>query len=58
VQVHHEEGVASRIDPELCADIREGTGEALIGERIGQPLSRESTLILLSRALAASCRRD
>jgi hypothetical protein len=46
VQVHHDEGVANRIDPESCADVREGTGEALTGERTGQPLSRESTLIL------------
>src|SRR3979411_2266595 len=46
VQVHHDEGVANRIDPESCADAREGIGEALTGERIGQPLSRESTLIL------------
>src|SRR6266404_2387875 len=46
VQVHHDEGVANRIDPESCADTREGFGEALTGERIGQPLSRESTLIL------------
>src|SRR3984893_2645189 len=46
VQVHHDEGVANRIDPESCADAREGLGEALTGERIGQPLSRESTLIL------------
>src|ERR1700693_3973964 len=46
VQVHHDEGVANRIDPESCADTREGIGEALTGERIGQPLSRESTLIL------------
>src|ERR1019366_5158837 len=44
VQVHHDEGVANRIDPESCADAREGISEALIGERIGQPLSRESTL--------------
>src|ERR1700752_192483 len=44
VQVHHDEGVANRIDPESCADTREGIGEALTGERIGQPLSRESTL--------------
>ena len=44
MQVHHDEGVANRIDPESCADAREGTGEALTGERIGQPLSRESTL--------------
>ena len=44
MQVHHDEGVANRIDPESCADAREGIGEALTGERIGQPLSRESTL--------------
>src|ERR1700734_2515111 len=46
VQVHHDEGLANRIDPESCASTREGIGEALTGERIGQPLSRESTLIL------------
>jgi hypothetical protein len=40
VQVHHDEGLANRIDPESCADAREGIGEALTGERIGQPLSR------------------
>jgi hypothetical protein len=40
VQVHHDEGVANRIDPGSCADAREGIGEALTGERIGQPLSR------------------
>ena len=45
MQVHHDEGVANRIDPESCAADREGIGEALTGERIGQPLSRESTLI-------------
>jgi hypothetical protein len=39
VQVHHDEGVANRIDPESCANTREGIGEALTGERIGQPLS-------------------
>ena len=41
VQVHHDEGVANRIDPESCADAHEGIGEALTGERIGQPLSRD-----------------
>ena len=48
MQVHHDEGVANRIDPESCADAREGIGEALTGERIGRPWSRES--ILFSRA--------
>ena len=41
MEVHYDEGVANRIDPESCADAREGIGEALTGERIGQPLSRE-----------------
>lgn len=45
VQVHRDEGVANRIDPESCAVAREGNSEALTGERIGQPLSRESFLI-------------
>ena len=43
MQVHHDEGVASRIDPESCAAACEGSSEALTGERTGQPLSREST---------------
>jgi hypothetical protein len=41
VQVHYDEGVATHIDPEPCAHVREGLGEASVGERIGQPLSRE-----------------
>jgi len=45
VQVHHDEGVANRIDPESCAVACEGISVALTGERTGQPLSRESTLI-------------
>ena len=46
MRVRRDEGVAIRIGPEPCAGIREGVGEASAGERIGQPLSRESTLIL------------
>ena len=45
MQVHHDEGIANRIDPESCAAAREGNSEALTGERAGQPLSRESTLV-------------
>jgi hypothetical protein len=45
VQVPYDEGVANHIGPESCADIREGVGEALTGERTGQPLSRENDLI-------------
>ena len=42
MRVHYGEGVAIRIGPEPCVGIREGVGEASVGERIGQPLSRES----------------
>ena len=45
MQVRYDEGVATRTGPKPCAVTREGDGEASAGERIGQPLSRESTLI-------------
>ena len=45
MQVPCDKGVAIHIGPESCAVAREGLSEALTGERIGQPLSRESTLI-------------
>jgi hypothetical protein len=41
VKVHYDEGLARHIGPEPCAGIREGVGEASVGDRIGQPLSRE-----------------
>lgn len=44
MQVHYDEGVATHIGPESCGGIREDVVEALTGERIGQPLSRESTI--------------
>ena len=45
MQVHYDEGVANRIEPEPCAGIREGVGEASAGGRAGQPLSRDRKLI-------------
>jgi hypothetical protein len=45
VQVLCSEGVATHTGPEPCVRVREGTGEASAGERIGQPLSRERNLI-------------
>ena len=44
MEVHYDEGVATHVDPEPCAGIREDAGEASAGERIGQPLSRERVL--------------
>src|ERR1700680_4674270 len=43
------EGVANRIDPESCADTREGIGEALTGERIGQQVFRDVKIGLVER---------
>jgi hypothetical protein len=48
VQVRCTEGLANHSDPESCAGIGDGVGEALTGERAGQPLSCER---LLSRVL-------
>ena len=42
MQVHCDEGAAVHIGPEPCVVVREGRGEASAGDRIGQPLSRES----------------
>jgi hypothetical protein len=44
VQVLRNEGVAIHIGPKPCTGLREDVGEASAGERIGQPLSRESDL--------------
>ena len=52
MQVHHDEGVANRIDPESCAVAREGLGEALTGDRIGQPLSPVMNIVLGADALS------
>ena len=46
MKVHYDEGVANHIGPEPCAGVREDTGEASAGDRIGQPLSREIDVIL------------
>ncbi len=52
MQVHYGEGVAIHTDPESCAVYREVYGEALTGERAGQPLSRETILIQDADAVA------
>ena len=45
MQVHYGEGVANHTDPESCAAYCEVCGEALTGERAGQPLSHDRKLI-------------
>jgi len=54
VQVRCNEGVAIRIGPEPCVGIREGDGEASAGERTGQPLSRENSIVLGADALESA----
>ena len=41
MKVHCGEGVAIHVALDPCADVREDVGEASVGERIRQPLSRE-----------------
>lgn len=41
VQVHYDEGAVTDIGPEPSVHAREGLGEASVGGRIGQSLSRE-----------------
>jgi hypothetical protein len=45
VRVPYDEGVANRIGPEPCTGVRKGTGEASVGDCIGQPSSRERPMI-------------
>ena len=45
MQVPANEGIAIHVVPESCTGVREATSEALTGVSIGQPLSRERTLI-------------
>src|SRR5215471_13662503 len=44
VQVPCDEGIANHIGPKPCAGTREGDGEASVGVRAGQPLSRDRKL--------------
>jgi len=44
VQVHCDEGVATHVAPDPWAVLREDDCEASVGERIGQPLGRESVI--------------
>ena len=52
MEVRYDEGVAIRIGPEPCVGTREGVGEASVGERIGQPWSRESKIVSGADAVA------
>ena len=50
MKVSYSEDIASHADPEPCVHSRKVVREALVGERVGQVLSRESRL-------TSGCRR-
>ena len=51
MKVRRDEGVVTRIGPEPCVSIREGTGEASAGVRTGRPSSREIRNVLGADAI-------
>ena len=57
MQVRYGEGAAIYIDPESCAGICEGAGEALTGGRIGGVSSGVSDVVRGADAVVA-CRRQ
>jgi len=57
MRVSYDEGVASHIGPESCGRIREGTREALTGERAGWVLSPEILIVRDADALMSRGRR-
>ena len=57
MQVRYGEGLAIHTDPESCAGIREGAGEALTGGRIGGVSSGVSDVVRGADAVVA-CRRQ
>lgn len=42
MEVRYDEELATHVGPEPCAGVREDVGEASVGVRTGQPLSRDS----------------
>jgi hypothetical protein len=57
VEVRYSEGLAIHTDPESCAGIREGVGEALTGARTGGVSSGVSYIVRGADAVVA-CRRQ
>jgi hypothetical protein len=53
----HGEGVATHTDPEPCAVVCEGEGEALEGARAGRVSSRENQLLRAADALGSGGRQ-
>lgn len=52
MEVRYDEDAANHIGPKICVGAREDICEALLGEQIGQPLSRESNVVLGADAVS------
>ena len=61
MKVSNSEGIANHTVPESCMEFREVRREALTGERVGQPLSREILIIqgadVFAKTEGNTCRR-
>jgi hypothetical protein len=57
MQVLYVEDVANRNDPESCVGLREGAGEALIGEHVGRVSSLEKLKVQGADAVERSGRQ-
>lgn len=57
MKVRCDEGIAIHIGPEPCVVVREGAGEASVGEGTGQPLSRDRKIVPGADAVTWSGRR-
>ena len=57
MQVRYGEGLAIHTDPESCAGIREGAGEALTGARTGG-VSSGVSYVVRGADVVAACRRQ
>ena len=54
MKVPHSKGVANHTVPESCAVCREAQREALTGVRVGQPSSREKSIVQGADAVAVA----
>ena len=54
MEVPYSKGIANHTVPESCAVCREAQREALTGVRVGQPLSRERSIVQGADAVAVA----
>src|ERR1700677_3205851 len=58
MKVSYDQGVANQVGPKSCVGVREGTGEALIGESAGRVLSLENFTVRSADVVASDGRQQ